>query len=193
MHNNKSKIEDRFIEDNIDNDTFIKLYKTFETIYSLEYVNNEREKIFKSVKDNLNLINKDNIDAYYISTAYSYIKKWAEDSSKGNIVRIKEDGSEQIIITNLLRFAAKLYKATTVIWYELDPETDGDAGEYFAKINSGKIALTNSELIKANLMLDEYCLEDIDITFTEDEQNDDVVKAHKIKNIKELKKNSAFC
>lgn len=186
LSTNKSKIEDRLIEENIDDEIIKNLFNTFESIYKLEYVNLERESIFTNVKNNLNSINKDNIDAYYISTAYSYISSWAKSSSEGNLIRVKEDGTEQVIIPNLLKFAAKLYKSTSVIWYELDPETDGNAGDYFAKINSGKIALTNSELIKANLMLDEYCIDNTDKLF-EDEQNA-VLREQKKQDYLEIKK-----
>lgn len=186
LSTNKSKIEDRLIEENIDDEIIKNLFNTFESIYKLEYVNLERESIFTNVKNNLNSINKDNIDAYYISTAYSYISGWAKSSSEGNLIRVKEDGTEQVIIPNLLKFAAKLYKSTSVIWYELDPETDGNAGDYFAKINSGKIALTNSELIKANLMLDEYCIDNTDKLF-EDEQNA-VLREQKKQDYLEIKK-----
>ena len=182
----REKLEDRFREENIDEKSINNLFKTFETIYSLEYVNDEREKIFKNVKQNLNEINKDNIDAYFISTAYSYIKNWATDMNKGNLIRIKDDGTEQIIIPNLLKFAAKLYKSTSVIWYELNPETDGNAGDYFAKINSGKISLTNSELIKANLMLDEYCIDSTENLF--EEITDPVLREQKKKDFLEIKK-----
>lgn len=183
---NKDKIEERLIEQNIDEPVIESLFKTFESIYVLKYVNAERESIFQNVKTHLDSINKDNIDAFYISTAYSYIDSWAKDNNEGKIIRVKEGGAEQIIIPNLLKFAAKLYKSTSVIWYELDPETDGNAGDYFAKINSGKIALTNSELIKANLMLDEYCIDNTDKLF--EEEKDSVLREQKKKDYLEIKK-----
>lgn len=186
FNTNKSKIEERLIEENIDDEIIKNLFNTFESIYKLEYVNSERESIFANVKNNLDSINRDNIDAYYISTAYSYISSWAKTSTEGNLIRVKENGTEQVIISNLLKFAAKLYKSTSVIWYELDPETDGNAGDYFAKINSGKIALTNSELIKANLMLDEYCIDNTDKLF-EEEQNA-VLREQKKQDYLEIKK-----
>lgn len=183
---NKDKIEERLIEQNIDDKIIKSLFNTFESIYVLKYVNTERESIFQSVKSHLELINKDNIDAFYISTAYSYIESWAKNNNEGKIIRVRDDGSEQIIIPNLLKFAAKLYKSTSVIWYELDPATDGNAGDYFAKINSGKIALTNSELIKANLMLDEYCIDNTDKLF--EEEKDPVLREQKKKDYLEIKK-----
>ena len=145
-------------------------FDLFEKKYGLEYTNTKRQKNFAEIQSNISNINMDNVDAYYITSAYSIIQKWSD----------KIDGID------LLNFAIKLYKGTSVIWYELNPDTDGNAGDYFAKINSGKIALTNSELIKANLMLDEYCLDNVNINFTDE---DPILRAQKEKDFKELKKN----
>ena len=184
LNNNKPKIEDRLIEENINDEVIKNLFHTFENIYKLEYVNMEREVIFQKVKNNLDNINEDNIDAFYISKAYSYIKDWV--IKEGCLIRIKNDGTEQIIISNLLKFASKLYKSVSVIWYELDPQADGNAGDYFAKINSGKIALTNSELIKANLMLGEYCIDNTDKLF--EDEPDSVLREQKKQDYLEIKK-----
>ena len=66
---------------------------------------------------------------------------------------------------------AKIYKSTSVILYELNPDTDGNAGDYFCKINSDTIALTNRELIKANLILDKYCIDKADNLFEDEHSN----------------------
>ena len=114
--------------------------------YELEYDNPTRESVFTNVKQNLEAISEENIDSYYITSAYSEIKKWG-------------DGKK---IFKLIQFAVKVIYGTSIIWYEIDQDIDGTASDYFSKINTGKIPLTNSELIKANLMLDEYCVEIID-------------------------------
>ena len=49
LSTNKSKIEDRLIEENIDDEIIKNLFNTFESIYKLEYVNLERESIFTNV------------------------------------------------------------------------------------------------------------------------------------------------
>lgn len=117
--------------------------------YELKYDDPTREKIFSSVKNDLTVINTENIDSYYITQAYSVIEQWGQD-------RIGED------VNKLVVFAIKVFYGTSIIWYEIDQSTDGTSNDYFAKTNTGKIPLTNSELIKANLMLDEYCVERID-------------------------------
>lgn len=111
---------------------------------NLVYEDPTRNGIFEKVKCNLNVTNTDNIDAYYITEAYKHIVEWG----KYNIKRASELNS----------FSIKFFYGTSIIWYEIDKTTDGSANDYFAKTNTGRIPLTNSELIKANLMLDEYCV-----------------------------------
>lgn len=79
-------------------------------------------------------INKDNIDFYHISQAYNNIKNWFEEKEK-----------DEATITD--EFYINLGKYTKVIWYEV--AKDEDEIEVFTRINSGKIPLTNAELIKA--------------------------------------------
>lgn len=117
--------------------------------YELKYDNPTRDKIFYQVKQDLNQTNTENIDSYYITKAYQRIKKWGDEKIGDNVL-------------NLISFAIKVIYGTSVIWYEIDQTTDGSSNDYFAKTNTGKIPLTNSELIKANLMLDEYCIKKID-------------------------------
>ena len=117
--------------------------------YLIEYDDNNRNKVFNEIMNNLDEIRKDNIDAYYITKAYQVIKKWSDEKIGANIL-------------SLICFAIKVLYGTSIIWYEIDNSTDGNSNDYFAKTNTGKIPLTNSELIKANLMLDEYCIQKFD-------------------------------
>lgn len=117
--------------------------------YTLQYDDPNRESVFNRVKHDLNQINTENIDSYHITQAYQIIKKWSDENIGGNVM-------------NLIVFAIKVLYGTSVIWYEIDQVTDGSSNDYFAKTNTGRIPLTNSELIKANLMLDEYCVKKID-------------------------------
>jgi len=95
----------------------------------------ETRKKSKGFLEDLNTeINKDNIDFYHISKAYNYIKDWFD---------VKEE--DEATITD--EFYINLGKYTKVIWYEVDKEEDEI--EVFTRINSGKIPLTNAELIKA--------------------------------------------
>lgn len=117
--------------------------------YTLKYDDPNRDVVFNKIKNDLNQINTDNIDSYHITQAYQIIKKWSDENIGDNVM-------------NLIVFAIKVLYGTSVIWYEIDQATDGSSNDYFAKTNTGRIPLTNSELIKANLMLDEYCVKKID-------------------------------
>ena len=72
----------------------------------------------------------DNIDFYFISTAYQTIWDWFE--------------SKENFDTN--NFESKFTFNTQVIWYESKEE---DSISIFTRLNIGKIPLTNAELIKA--------------------------------------------
>lgn len=99
--------------------------KLFELEYetrvgSANYLKNE---LGKNEEDNTN------IDYFHISVAYQTIKNW-----------FRENKVEK-------SFEPKFYDSTKVIWYETS--TNDDSIDIFTRINSGKIPLTNAELIKA--------------------------------------------
>lgn len=117
------------------------------TIYLILYYLNQRyteegrtklfELEYETRKDSANYLKKElgkkekdksNIDYFHISVAYQTIKKWFGES--------KVEKS----------FEPKFYDSTKIIWYET---TDSDSIDIFTRINSGKIPLTNAELIKA--------------------------------------------
>ena len=77
---------------------------------------------------------KDYIDYFYMKQAYSTIHAWA---------------CKQGLTFNNNEFQSKFIHRTRVIWYET---VDEDPIKVFRRLNSGKIGLTDSELIKA-LML----------------------------------------
>ena len=95
---------------------------------STEFLNNLRIDI-SSDKD---IINNQNIDFFYISTAYQTIHQWALD--------LNEQGK-----LNPGKLESNFVHSTKVIWYE----TDSDSVDVFTRLNVGKIPLTNAELIKA--------------------------------------------
>lgn len=133
--------------------------------YSFLYDDPTRDKVFNNVIENLNELNTENIDSYHITQAYQIIKLWGEKNIGRNI-------------NYLISFAIKVFYGTSIIWYEINQETDGTSNDYFAKTNTGRIPLTNSELIKANLMLDEYCINRIEesniLGATEEERRNNI-------------------
>jgi len=100
--------------------------------FSIHFETRERSKEF--LKNLSSEINEDNIDFYYISHAYRYIKDWFE----------KKENYEPTIADE---FYIYLGRYTNMIWYEIaENESEIDV---FTRINSGKIELTEAELIKA--------------------------------------------
>ena len=75
-----------------------------------------------------------NIDYYYLNQSLTCIKDWFT--------------KQPVRRSALSKLSLVLLEQTKVIWYELDPNTGGEQ-DAFIRINSGKIPLTNAELIRA--------------------------------------------
>lgn len=108
--------------------------KTFE----LEYETRNTEK--SNSKDFLNNVEQkadnealDNIDYFHIYKAFETIKEWFKKKAKAHS-------------SVSSKFITPFLEKTKVIWYETKEK---DAVQIFTRINMGKIALTNAELIKA--------------------------------------------
>lgn len=128
-----------------------------EPLYKLEFQNQSRQARFTEMEKKLNgnpidLI-EDLIDMYYISNAYNIICEWFTN----NVPSGKNEG-----LLYKLKYVEKLMNQVTVIWYEIDEDEESEK-EVFQRINSGKLPLTNSELLKALIMLDEYCVKEEEI------------------------------
>lgn len=79
-----------------------------------------------------------NIDFDFMREAYNTIEKWF-NNIQTNRQTIKK------------KFSIMLGEQVKVIWYEVDQKTK--VREIFSRLNSGKIPLTNAELMKARMML----------------------------------------
>jgi hypothetical protein len=99
------------------------------SLFELNYQTREASHDFLKLLQS-DEIKQDNIDFYYISTAYKTIWDWFE--------------SKENFDTN--NFESKFTFNTQVIWYESKEE---DSISIFTRLNIGKIPLTNAELIKA--------------------------------------------
>ena len=75
----------------------------------------------------------ENRDFYHIVQAYSAIHQWVKEKQKTAF--------------NDAQFQSQFLHHTKVIWYEIEDSEDEITA--FIRINSGKIPLTNAELIKA--------------------------------------------
>ncbi|GGG35582.1 hypothetical protein GCM10011378_09790 [Hymenobacter glacieicola] len=77
---------------------------------------------------------RDNIDFHFMYSAYKAIESWFAEKALGQ--DIEEDELKSLLLTRCF-----------VIWYQLDDSQT--AHDVFVRINSGKIPLTNAELVKA--------------------------------------------
>lgn len=94
------------------------------------------------------------IDFFYIHNAYNHIKvvfnKWAKELCNSDDEKIVDEIKLALIKKfKVLLDGGRKEKSVQIIWYEVKKEKEH---ETFRNLNSGKIPLTNTELIKA-LML----------------------------------------
>jgi len=112
------------------------------SLYTMQY--ESRDNLFKKAIDNGSDM-FETIDLYYLKSAFSTITEW-----RGQIIKILEAlvPVNPTDITNDVR----------IIWYEFDKETEGEESrqassiKVFSRLNYGKIALTDTELIKALIL-----------------------------------------
>lgn len=110
--------------------------------FTLEYETRENSKQFLSNIHNVATINSENIDFHYMSQAFLCVKEWFDQYPEREI-----DFFNTLIKTNITDTVSDISNNVRIIWYEIaDDEEEIDV---FTRINSGKIPLTNAELIKA--------------------------------------------
>ncbi len=100
--------------------------------YVVEFARWKDEELANIVNRLPNDSSNDTIDEYYIRCANEAIKSFFTDEKASNDYKT--------------RFYKTLQNKVQFIWYEVDEE---DPVKVFTRLNIGKIALTNSELIKA--------------------------------------------
>lgn len=101
--------------------------------YSIEYETREGSKSFlENINENEA---QSNIDFFYMHKAYKTIEKFFDE--KKNQEHFQEG------------FKGKLLNNVKFIWYDVGDLDEEKKHNLFSNLNSGKIALTNAELIKA--------------------------------------------
>ena len=142
--------------------TLFLLYKylTQKNAYTLNFERDSNE-CDKSRWKFLNDIDKEEkfddsqIDRFYITRAYETIKKFFESFEKNQPSVFADSEKKDIkqrfrsLLDASLLDASRSQKSVQVIWYETPKEK---AHETFRNLNSGKISLTNTDLIKALLL-----------------------------------------
>ena len=118
---------------------------------------NERQTFLNDISK-IKEENDRKIDYFYISRAYLTIKEWFRDRDTFELLKDESErcvlGESETIdkVKNQFRkllSAQKDLKSIQVLWYTID---SGAAHDSFRNINSGKIQLSNSDLIKALLL-----------------------------------------
>ena len=122
------------------------------SVYSIEYNRHAQADCYLSRNlfledDETKGLYKKNADNFYIYKAYQIIAKWF-DVHKMYKLKIA-----QLLTGEIDNRTDKDKHDVRIIWYEL-PQSDNDtqAIESFTRMNEGKIALTNAELVKALLL-----------------------------------------
>ncbi len=102
-------------------------------------------KFLAGVTTNNGSIDDTNIDYWHISTACQAIRDWFEDKKK-----FPDAGFRKAAINDCWRPGLK--QCIKLIWFEAGPSDD--AIDLFTRLNAGRIALSNAELVKALLLAD---------------------------------------
>lgn len=141
--------------------TLFLLYKylTQKNVYTLNFERDSNEcdksrwKFLNDIDKEEKLDNSHQIDRFYITRAYETIKKFFESFEKNQPSVFADSENQDIkqVFRSLLDASRsqKSVQSVQVIWYETPKEK---AHETFRNLNSGKISLTNTDLIKALLL-----------------------------------------
>lgn len=138
--------------------------KKFPADFSIEYKSRDTSKDFlQGLCDISEDANIDNIDSAYILQAYKFAKKWFLDRNRAFIALLDSNYVECDENKMIGAFATYLYSLlltkTKFIWDEID-ESSADMNKkeqkIFADRNTGRLELTDSELIKSLFMNPEY-------------------------------------
>ena len=95
---------------------------------------------------------KGNIDFFHMAAAFNYIDNWVKKDGKEINQRYKLGGSLETVRQSLFDLLNGTRSAkrpsVQVIWYELAEDKSQSSIREFQKINTGKIRLTDAELVK---------------------------------------------
>ncbi len=121
---------------------------------SIEY---ERESYIE-VCDSSYEIKKDNIEIYHLTSAKYFIDRWIHLEKRTD--EEKKWINPKNIEIDSKKFSYKILEQTKFIFYNVGDVKEEKEHDIFNNLNSGKIALTNAELIKA-LFLNKVGKQDI--------------------------------
>ena len=111
----------------------------------------------KTIKDSDEEILKDNVDYFHMANAFKYIGEWIKTDGKTINIRYQLGGSLDNIRTSFFKLLNGMSDtkggSVQVLWYEIAEVKEKNNIKEFQKINTGKIRLTDAELIKGLFLL----------------------------------------
>ena len=111
----------------------------------------------KTIEDSNEESLKDNVDYYHMANAFKYIGKWIKTDGKTINIRYQLGGSLDNIRTSFFKLLNGMSDtkggSVQVLWYEIAEIKEKNNIKEFQKINTGKIRLTDAELIKGLFLL----------------------------------------
>ena len=112
----------------------------------------------KAIKDSSEEVFKENVDYFHMANAFKYISEWIKTDGKSINVRYQLGGSLDNVRTSLFKLLNGMSDtkggSVQVLWYELAENKGKRNIKEFQKINTGKIRLTDAELIKGLFLLE---------------------------------------
>lgn len=115
------------------------------------------ELSMKSIRDSNENDIKENIDFFHMANAFKYIGEWIKTEGKNINVRYQLGGSLDNIRTSFFKLLNGMSDtkggSVQVLWYEIAETKETNNIKEFQKINTGKIRLTDAELIKGLFLL----------------------------------------
>jgi len=134
-----------------------KLFSLELNLYNIEYETRQRSRDFlENIEEKTEKDAKENPDFFYMWKAYKVIERWLEERKQKQVPEhMDEETFKDLFKEGLVKYRFENDKDITnnirIIWYELDENEDEK--EKFIRLNSGKIPLTDSELIRGFLLL----------------------------------------
>lgn len=111
----------------------------------------------KTIKDNDEDILRDNVDYFHMANAFKYISEWIKTDGKTINIRYQLGGSLDNIRNSFFKLLNGMSDtkggSVQILWYEIAEVKEKNNIKEFQKINTGKIRLTDAELIKGLFLL----------------------------------------
>ena len=111
----------------------------------------------KTIKDSDDELLKENVDYFHMANAFKYIGEWIKTDGKTINIRYQLGGSLDNIRTSFFKLLNGMSDtkggSVQVLWYEIAEVKEKSNIKEFQKINTGKIRLTDAELIKGLFLL----------------------------------------